>query len=259
MSKSDTRAYAKRRNKTSEQWVSYPIEMLESPAFRALSQTAHMVIARIGIELAHHGGNDNGKLPVTFDQFIEYGIYRNGVAPAIREAEALGFIKVTEHGRGGNAEHRRPNLFYLTFANWRGSRAAPPTHDWKKIKTVEEAEQIASEARRSKDKVAVARARAKRKPKHFPVSILDTGATPQNRDRNAESPSPYFRDSGVSPILDTTSISRVGGAKRADASRTDDAKLGNVIPLWRTPRIWEQLPDGTLIPLEQADPLPIAA
>jgi hypothetical protein len=208
-------AYAKRRNKTSEQWVSYPVEMLESPAFRALSQAAHMVVARIGIELAHHGGNDNGRLPVTFDQFIEYGLYRNGVAPAIREAEALGFIKVTEHGRGGNAKHRRPNLFYLTFANWRGSKAEAPTHEWKKVKTVEEAEQIATEARQNKDKIAVAKARAKRKPKHFPVSILDTGAAPQNRDRNAKSSSIYFRDSSVSPILDTTSISGVGEAKRA--------------------------------------------
>jgi hypothetical protein len=70
--------------------------MLESPAYRALSQAAHMVIARIEIELGHHGGNDNGRLPVTFEHFVESGIYRNGVAAAIREAEALGFIRVTE-------------------------------------------------------------------------------------------------------------------------------------------------------------------
>jgi hypothetical protein len=25
------------------------------------------------IELAHHGGNDNGRLPVTYEDFIEYG------------------------------------------------------------------------------------------------------------------------------------------------------------------------------------------
>jgi hypothetical protein len=32
-----------------------------------------MVISRIEIELAHHGGNDNGQLPVTTDDFVEYG------------------------------------------------------------------------------------------------------------------------------------------------------------------------------------------
>jgi hypothetical protein len=39
------------------------IEMLRSPAYRALSRAAHQVLARIEIELADHGGMDNGKLP----------------------------------------------------------------------------------------------------------------------------------------------------------------------------------------------------
>ena len=78
--------------------------MLESPAYRALSASGHKVISRIEIELGHHGGNDNGRLPVTTNDFVEYGMHRTSVAPAIREAEALGFIRVTERGRGGNAE-----------------------------------------------------------------------------------------------------------------------------------------------------------
>ena len=89
--------------------------------------------------MAHHGGNDNGRLPVTTDDFVAYGIHRGSVAPAIREAEALGFIRVTERGRGGNAEHRSPNYFFLTFAHNRNSRAEPPTHDWRRIGTLEEA------------------------------------------------------------------------------------------------------------------------
>jgi hypothetical protein len=56
------------------------------------------VLARIEIELADHGGMDNGKLIVTFEQFVEYGIERHAIAPAIRELEALGFIEITEHG-----------------------------------------------------------------------------------------------------------------------------------------------------------------
>ncbi len=216
----DTRAHPKRHNKISEQFAAHPIAMLESPAYRALSQAAHMVIARIEIELAHHGGNDNGQLPVTFEHFEEYGIYRNGIAPAIREAEALGFIKVTEHGRGGNAEHRRPNLFYLTFANWRGSRAQPPTHDWRKIKTIEEAQETAAKARKSKDRNVVARARkvsAKRNVvKFFPIPILGGEAAPQNRDRNGKISTPQNSDYCVGTEIDTTSISWVERAERAD-------------------------------------------
>jgi hypothetical protein len=146
----------RRRNRISGQWSPHLIEMLESPDYRVLSQSAHLVISRIEIELGHHGGNDNGRLPVTVDHFVQYGMHRTSVAPAIREAEALGFIRVTQRGRGGNAEYRSPNLFFLTFANNRDSRKQPPTHDWRHIKSVEEAKRTARDARANKNQHAVA-------------------------------------------------------------------------------------------------------
>jgi hypothetical protein len=144
----------RRRNSISGQFAARIIEMLESPAYRVLSRSAHMVISRVEIELAHHGGNDNGKLPITTEDFIAYGMDRSSVAPAIREAEALGFISL-ERGRGGNAEYRTPSLFGSTFSQHRNSRCSPPTDDWRRIKTVEEAEQIARVARQAKDQRAV--------------------------------------------------------------------------------------------------------
>jgi hypothetical protein len=145
----------KRRNRISGQFAARLIEMLESPAYRVLSGSAHKVISRIEIELANHGGNDNGRLPVTTNDFVEYGMHRTSVAPAIREAEALGFIRVTERGRGGNAEYGTPNLFFLTFAQTRDSGKHPPTHDWRRVKTLPEAEQTARSARDNKDPRAV--------------------------------------------------------------------------------------------------------
>ena len=150
----DTRPHPKRHNAISGQFAARPIAMLELPAYRKLSMSAHMVISRIEVELAHHGGNDNGQLPVTVDQFVEYGMHRSSVAPAIREAEALGFIRV-ERGRGGTTDYHRPNKFYLTFSNWQGAKAEPPSHDWKRIKSIDEAERIAREARAAKDRNAV--------------------------------------------------------------------------------------------------------
>src|SRR5262249_40089890 len=147
--------FIKRRNKISGQFAPRLIEMLESPAWRVLSLSARKVINRIEIELAHHGGNDNGRLPVTKRGFMDYGVSDRLVAPAIREAEALGFIRVTERGRGGNSEYRQPNLFFLTFAHCRTSRAEPPTHDWGKIKTIGGAEAIAAAARAEKNASAV--------------------------------------------------------------------------------------------------------
>jgi hypothetical protein len=145
----------KRRNRISGQFAARLIEMLESPAYRVLSGSAHKVISRIEIELGHHGGNDNGRLPVTTNDFVEYGMHRTSVAPAIREAEALGFIRVTERGRGGNAEYGTPNLFFVTYAQTRDSGKRPPTHDWRRFKTLHEAEEAAQSARNNKDPRAI--------------------------------------------------------------------------------------------------------
>jgi hypothetical protein len=119
--------------------------MLESPAWRALSLSAHRVFDRICIELAHHGGNDNGKLPVTYEHFVEYGIDRHAVAPAIRELEALGFVEVTQRGRPSAGEFRLPNLFRLTCVNCKST--PNPTHEWRRIPDTATAEARARVAR----------------------------------------------------------------------------------------------------------------
>jgi hypothetical protein len=53
----------RRRNSISEAWAARPIEMLESPAYRALSLSAHRVLSRIEIEFAHQGGQGQRKAP----------------------------------------------------------------------------------------------------------------------------------------------------------------------------------------------------
>jgi hypothetical protein len=121
------------------------IEMLESPAYRALGLSARRALDRIEIELAHHGGHDNGGLPITYDDFEHYGIHRHRIASAIRELIALKFVEITKPGRAGNAEFRTPNLFRLTY---RHTQREEPTHDWKRITTIEQATKLARQARR---------------------------------------------------------------------------------------------------------------
>jgi hypothetical protein len=139
----------KRPQKISGQFGYRLIELLESPAHRTLSLSARRLLDRIEIELAHHGGQDNGRLPVTFDQFVEYGMDRHSIAPAMRECVALGFLVITEEGRAGNSEFARPNLFRMTF---RHTTSENPTEDWRKINTLEDAEAIAQRARASPTK-----------------------------------------------------------------------------------------------------------
>jgi hypothetical protein len=139
----------RRKNRIDGQFAYRTIAMMEAPAYEVLSLGAHRILARLEIERAHHGGNDNGKLPVTYSQFEEYGVHRHAIAPAIRELCALGFIEVTEPGRAGNAEWRRPNLFRLTYYPVGNAK---PTNEWHGIKTRVEAEHIARSARRSPQK-----------------------------------------------------------------------------------------------------------
>jgi hypothetical protein len=201
----------KRRNRINERFSIRLTEMLASPAYRALTVSAHRVISRIEIELGHHGGNDNGRLPVTFEDFIEYGIHHNAIAPAIREAEALGFIRVTERGRGGNSEYRQPNKFFLTFAYGRDGQAKPPTHDWRKIKTMEEAMEIARAARDNKNAQSVqfAKSRAKKIKNRYrnPVAVPH----PETGSEIAKLPHPESGSAASPPKPVRLSISWGGG------------------------------------------------
>src|SRR5262249_25715301 len=124
-----------------------------------------------------------GRLPVTKQDFIDYGISHDQIAPAIREAEALGFI-TWKRGRGGNTEHREPNQFGLTFAYGRESRAAPPAHYWRRLKTMEEAESAAQTARACKNPDAVRFGRRAPGRKKKPVLESRTEVGPGYQDRN---------------------------------------------------------------------------
>jgi hypothetical protein len=185
---------SRRSTHFSGQFAGRLVELLESPAYRALSRSAILLINRIEVEQAHHGGSDNGRLPVTFDDFERYGIHRHAIAPAMREAEALGFIEVTQRGRAGSANRRSPNLFRLTFRPLKGARN-DGTHEWRKIETFEQAYELAKAARLAKAESLVAENDSfhPRKPHHKPPSHSAETAT-----------------TGLSAETTTTSISRGG-------------------------------------------------
>jgi hypothetical protein len=138
-----------RRNLIKGPFAARTIEMLRSPAMRVLSLTGRRILDRIEIELATHGGKNNGKLPVTHADFRQFGIDHDAIGAGIREVCALGFVKLTRRGRAGVAGHRCPSLFEITY---RPIDGAEPTNAWQQIATVEEAEQIAAGARARKPK-----------------------------------------------------------------------------------------------------------
>ena len=126
----------KRRNPITGQWSARPIAMQRSYSWRVLSRAAHQCLSRIEIELADHGGNDIDELPVTFDDFVAYGLHRSAIAPALAELEALGFIDITQRGVAARAaDDRRPNKFRLLTRPW--EKKGSPRPRWDKIRDTE--------------------------------------------------------------------------------------------------------------------------
>ena len=153
-----------RRNAVAAYFASRPVQLTASLAMRALTRSAHSALLRIEIELRQHAGRCNGKLIVTKQQFVEFGLHPRMITPALRELEALGIIRI-EHGRGGNAQHYQPNRFRLNFMCGAVDDTEPFTDPWKRFKTIEEAKKVASAARKAKDpnKVAYGRRTAQKR------------------------------------------------------------------------------------------------
>jgi hypothetical protein len=120
-----------------EAWMWRTLAMLESPAWRTLPAGSITIVERIEIEHARHAGTENGKLPVTYDNFEAHGAQRKLIPFYIRVAETLGFIDVTEQGHAGAGDTRRAARYALTWLDrWDG---APRTNRWVRFETLADA------------------------------------------------------------------------------------------------------------------------
>jgi hypothetical protein len=157
----------RRRNKPIDTpFVPHRIEMLESPAYRALSRAGHRVLARLEIEHLKHAGYENGRLPVTFGDFEKYGMDPHSIAPAQREVQALGFAEITERGRPSKSDFgRHPHHWRLTYLH--GPYDQEPSHEWKRHQTLNDA-LVADVARKAKDAKAVAKSKERAAKKQMP-------------------------------------------------------------------------------------------
>jgi hypothetical protein len=175
------------------------VEMLESPAYRVLSLSAHRAMARLEVELAHHGGKpeENGRLPCTYEHFAEFGLHRDAIAPAIRELVALGFVEITQRGSAGNAGFRQPTLYRITYRHWGSHKET--TDEWRRIKTTKEAGAIAEKARLPQQKSG---SKNKSPP---PKTMGDP--TPENRTIHGGFPPPKTMGTVPPPKTMGTSIS----------------------------------------------------
>ena len=100
--------------------------LIESAAMAELTLAAHRVLLRLEIELLRHGGKNNGKLIVTYNDFVAFGMDRSTIAPAIRLLVHVGLVQITDRGWRA-ADHGRPANYRLTYLPAYGK---PPTDEW---------------------------------------------------------------------------------------------------------------------------------
>jgi hypothetical protein len=144
------------RRKLDSPFAPFPAGMIDSPAFHVLlaSGSAFKLLLMLGAVWARNGGikhNTNGqKLIVTYEQFCKYwSMDSHSVATALRVLVALGFLERVK-GCAGNADEREPNTYRLTFLPAEGVPGTG-THEYRRIKTKDEAEAIVIAARQARE------------------------------------------------------------------------------------------------------------
>ena len=126
-------------------WVWMSHELLESGAHRSLSVHGIRALNRIQIEHMAHGGLENGRLKVTWQDFVKYGLSRRYVALAIAEITTLGLVAIERRGRRFHGEdHGDPAQYRLTYLPVsEPANMHPATNEWKRFGTSTDAARAA--------------------------------------------------------------------------------------------------------------------
>ena len=110
-------------------WSWLTAELLNSVSWRSMSVNCRKLIDRLLLEHCNHAGLENGGLICTYNHFQKYGLTRNKIRPAIKEADFLGLVK---HQRGEKIFARNhPNSYRITFYGTKNAK--DPTNEWKRI------------------------------------------------------------------------------------------------------------------------------
>ena len=158
-------------NKPVEQYFRFPRHLLTSPAWSVLNINERRAFDRIMEEHQSKSGFVNSGLPVTYRDFVKFGVQPKHVAKSLRVLRELGIIECTRN-MGGSLSGRTSNMWRPTFLP-RTPTSNDATHDYLNIKTREEAKNIAAEHRfheTRKDRPAPPKTRKLRKVSAPPIA-----------------------------------------------------------------------------------------
>jgi hypothetical protein len=123
--------------------VPVPGDLLNSPAWLAMSDQCRKLVDALMAEHADHGGQENGNLMAPYNMLQARGMRRGNILNTIVEAEALGIVDPAR-GVRSYGSRKAPSRYRLT---WLGTPdGLTPTNEWKSIETVAEAKMRVSNA-----------------------------------------------------------------------------------------------------------------
>jgi hypothetical protein len=111
-------------------WIAHRLKLLLSPAWQRRPRPLCRILERLEIEHLRHAGRENGRLCVSFDQFVEYGVSRRVIRHAIEAGVSLGLLDVVQP-EAMVRNIKAPNEYRLTYVPAGNSRA--PSDEWEDV------------------------------------------------------------------------------------------------------------------------------
>lgn len=121
---------AKKRS-NSEAFVMHRLSLLLSDAWQKRPVPLIRLLEQLEIEHLRHGGQENGKLYVSYSQLQLSGISRRTIRPAIDCGMALGLLKAESDPDFQGGDLRQPNRYALTYLPVRNAKL--PTDEWRTL------------------------------------------------------------------------------------------------------------------------------
>ena len=124
----DGAAMSKKSQGLSTPFVHHSLALLESAAWKAQTPPLRKIIDRLEVEHMRHGGQGNGRLFVSYGQFVAENISCKSIAPAITLGKKLGLIDINKRAVPSGGVIRAPTAYRLTYLP---ALDKPPTNEWK--------------------------------------------------------------------------------------------------------------------------------
>jgi hypothetical protein len=179
-----------------EPFVKLPRDLIESDAWKVQSLTCRRLIDFLMLEHMAHGGKENGALVATRRQLEDFGLRRNSIAGAIREAERLGLAHC-DHGG-----HRVASRFTLTWLPHHDG--GPPSNRWREYRPSQKPQVPANKRPRRKAPETA----TKKAPETATITAFEG---PRNGDHKREDQGPRNGDHSIEGL--TTGVGSVSVSK----------------------------------------------